>query len=178
MSGESFFQYIYLCHRISIPRIARTHTDFLPSEFCGLFISTRFSRTMQVFVFREYKSVSICAICGRKTIPFVGKLNINSQMNYTYERKHFPWHDQQAARAGASWRRRRPHPNRWEVGCIHPVVSTDGQQDFQERKPTLCRASSREARAEATSDNSRVCRSWTSTMLFLLPLILPLSRLP
>ena len=41
-----------------------------------------------------------------------------------------------------------------------------------------CRASSREARAEATSDNSRGCRLWTSTMLFLLPLILPLSRLP
>ena len=81
MSGESFFQYIYLCHRKSIPQIARTHTDFLPSEFCGLFISTRFSRTMQVFVFREYESVSICAICGRKTIPFVGKLNINSQIH-------------------------------------------------------------------------------------------------
>ena len=81
MSGESFFQYMYLCHRKSLPRIARTHTDFLPSEFCGLFISTRFSRTMQIFVFRKYKSVSICAICGRKTIPFVGKLNINSQIH-------------------------------------------------------------------------------------------------
>ena len=71
-----FLSFLYLCHRISIPRIAQIHTDFLPSEFCGLFISTRIpriSRMMQLFVFREYKSVSICDICGRKN-PICGKI--------------------------------------------------------------------------------------------------------
>ena len=33
MSGESFFQNMYLCHRISIPQTARIKADFLPSEF-------------------------------------------------------------------------------------------------------------------------------------------------
>ena len=47
-----FLSFLYLCHRISIPQTARI---------------------MQVFVFREYKSVSICGICGSKKIPFVGK---------------------------------------------------------------------------------------------------------
>ena len=28
-----FLSFLYLCHRISIPRIAQIHTDFLPSEF-------------------------------------------------------------------------------------------------------------------------------------------------
>ena len=78
-----FLSFLYLCHRISIPRIPRINTDYLPSEFCGLFISARIpriSRIMQIFVqfvrfvFREYKSVSICAkSVGEKIIPFVGK---------------------------------------------------------------------------------------------------------
>ena len=33
MLRRLFLSFLYLCHRISIPRIAQIHTDFIPSEF-------------------------------------------------------------------------------------------------------------------------------------------------
>ena len=81
MLRRLFLSFLYLCHRISIPRIAQIHTDFIPSEF-------RLSSADYLFPHGFHGSHGLskysCDSCSEKNlcpsvpsvgekIPFVGK---------------------------------------------------------------------------------------------------------